>query len=110
MAGASKPDTVSTRQQRIAELAKQSPQMGFTSLAHHIDLDWLNEAYLRTRQDGAPGVDGQTAEDYNTDLRATCSRCWTAPSPARTGHRRCGGCTFRKGRARRHPAARDPDV
>ena len=31
MAGASEPDPVSTKQQRIAELAKQSPQMGFTS-------------------------------------------------------------------------------
>jgi RNA-directed DNA polymerase len=64
MAGASKPDTVSTRQQRIAELAKQAPQMGFTSLNHHLDLHWLAEAYRRTRKDGAPGVDGQTAEDY----------------------------------------------
>ena len=44
MAGASKPDPVSTKQQRIAELAKQSPEMGFTSLAHHIDLHWLYEA------------------------------------------------------------------
>ena len=70
MAGASKPDFVSTRQQRIAELAKQSPQMGFTSLAHHIDLRWLYEAYLRTRPDGAPGVDGQTIADYTANLGA----------------------------------------
>jgi group II intron reverse transcriptase/maturase len=69
MAGASKPDLVSTRQQRIAELAKQSPEMGFTSLAHHIDLRWLYEAYLRTRPDGAPGVDGQTMADYSANLR-----------------------------------------
>ena len=68
MTGASKLDTVSTRQQRIAELAKQSPQMGFTSLAYHIDLDWLREAYRRTRKDGAVGVDGQTAADYEKDL------------------------------------------
>ena len=63
MPGASEPDPVSTKQQRIAELAKQSPQMGFTSLAHPIDRRWLYEAYVRTRQDGAVGVDGQTAED-----------------------------------------------
>jgi RNA-directed DNA polymerase len=69
MAGASKPDYVSTKQQRIAELAKQSPEMGFTSLAHHIDLRWLYEAYLRTRSDGATGVDGQTVADFNTNLR-----------------------------------------
>ena len=68
MAGASKPDPVYTRQQRIAELAKQSPQMGFTSLAHHIDLRWLHEAFLRTRKDGAVGVDGQTAENYVANL------------------------------------------
>jgi RNA-directed DNA polymerase len=69
MASASELDPVSTRQQRIAELARQSPQMGFTSLAHHIDLHWLHEAYLRTRSDGAPGVDGQTIRDYNVNLR-----------------------------------------
>jgi group II intron reverse transcriptase/maturase len=70
MAGASKPDPVSTKQQRIAELAKQSPEMGFTSLAHHIDLRWLYEAYLRTRPDGATGVDGQTVADFTANLRA----------------------------------------
>jgi group II intron reverse transcriptase/maturase len=39
-----------------------------TTLAHHIDIDWLLEAYRRTRKDGAVGVDGQTAEDYAVDL------------------------------------------
>lgn len=68
MAGASEPDPVFTKQQRIAELAKQSPEMGFTSLAHHINLRWLYEAYLRTRPDGATGVDGQTAADYSAKL------------------------------------------
>jgi RNA-directed DNA polymerase len=68
MTSASELGDMSTRQQRIAELAKQAPQMGFTSLAHHIDLGWLYQAYLRTRKDGAVGVDGQTAEDYEQDL------------------------------------------
>ena len=61
MAGASEPDPVSTKQQRIAELAEQDPQRGLFSLAHHIDLRWRHEAYLRVRPDGATGVDGQTA-------------------------------------------------
>jgi group II intron reverse transcriptase/maturase len=60
--------SVYTRQQRIAELAKQAPQMAFTSLNHYLDLPWLYEAYRRTRRDGAPGVDGQTAVDYERDL------------------------------------------
>jgi RNA-directed DNA polymerase len=68
MAGASEPGSVFTKQQRIAELAKQAPQMGFTSLNHHLDLRWLGEAYHRTRKDGAPGVDGQTDDDYVVSL------------------------------------------
>jgi group II intron reverse transcriptase/maturase len=68
MASASELDPVLTKQQRIAELAKQAPPMGFTSLAHHIDLRWLHEAFLRTRRDGAVGVDGQTAADYMANL------------------------------------------
>jgi len=69
MTGALEPGIVSTRQARIAELAKQAPAMSFTSLAHHIDVGWLHEAYLRTRHDGATGVDGQTAEGYAANLR-----------------------------------------
>jgi len=60
--------SVSTKQQRIAELAKRSPQMGFTSLAYLTDIDWLREAFYRTRRDGAPGVDGQTWSNYERDL------------------------------------------
>jgi RNA-directed DNA polymerase len=68
MSGAWEPGSVSTKQQRIAELAKQSPQMGFTSLNHHLDLVWMLEAFQRTRKDGAPGVDGRTAQDYSFGL------------------------------------------
>ena len=68
MASTSKLGTVSTRQERIATLAKQSPTMSFTSLAYFIDMDWLKEAYSRTRKDGASGVDGQTAAEYAVDL------------------------------------------
>ena len=60
--------TVSTKQERIAALAKQSPEMAFTSLAYLMDIDWLNEAYRRTRKSGAAGVDGVTAEEYEQDL------------------------------------------
>ena len=68
MAGTPSPTTVSTQQQRIAELAQQAPQLGFTTLNHYLDLPWLLEAYRRTRKDGAAGVDGLTAADYEADL------------------------------------------
>lgn len=69
MAEASNSDPVCTKQQRIAEMARQRPQMGFTSLNHHIDLVWLYEAFQRTRHDGAPGVDGQTGDDFVGRIR-----------------------------------------
>ena len=68
MAGALNPGSVSTKCQRIAMLARQGRQMSFTSLAHHIDLEWLQEAYRRTRKDGAVGVDGQTGAAYEANL------------------------------------------
>jgi group II intron reverse transcriptase/maturase len=35
-----------------------------------MDIEWLKEAYRRTRKDGAVGVDGQTAKDYAGNLEA----------------------------------------
>ena len=61
-------EDVFTKQERIAALAKQSPEMAVTSLAYLMDIDWLKEAYRRTRKDGAAGVDGVTAEEYEQDL------------------------------------------
>ena len=65
---------VSTKQQRIATLAKQSPDMAFTSLAYMMDLDWLFEAYHQTRKNGASGVDNVTAADYEQDLEGNLQR------------------------------------
>lgn len=70
MAGTPSPTTVSTKLQRIATLAKEAPDMAFTTLAHHLDVEWLREAYRRTRKDGAVGVDGQSAQQYAEALEA----------------------------------------
>jgi len=60
--------TVSTKLEQIAKLAREMPQAALTTLAHHIDIDWLREAYRRTRKNGATGVDRQTAEEYASNL------------------------------------------
>jgi hypothetical protein len=49
---------VTTKLQRIAELAREDRSRVFTSVAHAIDLEWVKEACRRTRKDGAAGVDG----------------------------------------------------
>ena len=67
MGGAPRPRTVSTKQRPIAEFAKQMPGVGLTGLSHHMDR-WMREAYQRTRKDGAPGIDGETAKDCEEDL------------------------------------------
>lgn len=60
--------TTSTKLQRVAELARQAPEMAFTSLSHHVDIEFLHEAHLRVRKDGAVGIDGQTAAEYAVRL------------------------------------------
>ncbi len=70
MVGTSSLNNISTKRERIAMLAKQSPGMAFTTLAHHIDIEWLKEAFHLTRKDGAVGVDGQSAEQYAADLES----------------------------------------
>lgn len=42
--------------------------MVWTTLAHHIDMQLLQEAFQRTRKDGATGVDGETASTYAANL------------------------------------------
>ena len=69
MAETSNPTSISTKLERIAKLARDAPQMVLTTLAHHIDLEWLHEAYVRTRKDGAKGVDGQSAEQSLRESR-----------------------------------------
>ena len=94
------PDSVSTKRRRIAELARRSPQMGFTSLAYLMDIDWMREAWRLTRKDGAAGVDGQTAADYERELEANLrslldrakSGTYRAP-PVRRVHIPKGGST-----------------
>jgi len=61
---------ISTRLSRIAELTRKYPEGAHTTLAHHIDIEFLKEAYRRTRKDGATGVDGQTAATYASNLEA----------------------------------------
>lgn len=60
---------ISPKLERIAKQAKEI-QGAINTLAHYIDVDWLREAYRRTRKDGARGVDGQSAGAYSEHLEA----------------------------------------
>src|ERR1700687_4053179 len=64
------PANLFTKRRWIAELARTKPKTALFSLHHVIDLEWMQEAYRLTRKDGATGVDGVTAEDYEANLEA----------------------------------------
>ena len=66
--------TVSTKQIELTQRATEITEGALTTLAHFIDLDWLREAYRRTRKDGASGDDGQTAAGYEKQLDENLSR------------------------------------
>ena len=70
MAGTLGREVISTRQRKIAELARREPKLTLTTLAHHVDEEWMREAYRRTRKDAAAGVDGVTAVQYEAELEA----------------------------------------
>jgi RNA-directed DNA polymerase len=59
-----------TKRHWIVELARRKPGGVLYSLNHVIDFEWMREAYLQTRKDGATGIDGVTAADYEANLEA----------------------------------------
>jgi RNA-directed DNA polymerase len=68
MAGTKTSVNISTRIDKIAYLARKYHDKALTPLSHHIDIEWLHEAYHQTRKDGATGIDGQTMAEYETAL------------------------------------------
>ena len=54
---------------RVRQVAMTDKKMRFTTLMHHVyNLDTLREAYFGLKRDAAPGVDGQTWQQYGQDL------------------------------------------
>src|SRR5262252_9131563 len=49
-------------------MARTNRDRAFSSLHHVIDMEWMQEAYRQTRKDGAPGIDGVTAQAYEANL------------------------------------------
>jgi RNA-directed DNA polymerase len=54
---------------RIAELAKEDRERKFTSIAHLMTVDALQEAFESLRKDASAGVDGVTYTEYAAAVR-----------------------------------------
>lgn len=91
--------TISTKLQRIAKQVECYPDMVFNNLYHLIDCDFLQEAYRRTRKDGAPGLDKITAKVYAENLEENlrdlherlCTHRYVAPPVERVWIDKEGG-------------------
>ena len=67
------------------------------------------EAYRLTRKDGAPGIDGMTAADYEAEPGGkSSSTSWSASSPAATGT--AGAPALHPEGGRHATASRHPDL
>ncbi len=73
MTGQSSLRDISPKLQWIAKISKERPEQVWTTLAHHIDVPFLREAYEKTRKDGAEGIDGQTSADFARNLEENLS-------------------------------------
>jgi len=54
--------------ERVRQAARLDKETRFTALLHHVDVDRLQDAFYALKRDAAPGVDGMTWRNYETDL------------------------------------------
>ena len=53
---------------RVREAARRDKRLQFTALLHHVTIPLLLDSFYALRRDAAPGVDGVTWKEYETDL------------------------------------------
>jgi len=59
---------VSIGLERVREVARRERRARFTALLHHVTVDLLRESLYALKRGAAPGVDGQTWEQYEVGL------------------------------------------
>ena len=65
---------MSTKLERIAELAKEDPERQFFSIAHHLTPEALYQAFRSLRKDASAGADGVTYQEYQKDAPENIQR------------------------------------
>jgi len=54
----------------VRDVARQDKQTRFTALLHHVTVERLRDSFYALQRGAAPGVDGVTWREYETDLLA----------------------------------------
>ena len=68
---------MTTQLTRVAEKAKADRKLRFTSLAHWLTPQFLAETWRMVNKKGAPGVDGETVAQYESDLEERIQDLYT---------------------------------
>src|ERR1700680_1093816 len=53
----------------VRQAARESRDVRFTALLHHITIDLLKQSYIALKHDAAPGIDGVTWQTYGENLK-----------------------------------------
>ena len=53
---------------RVREAAKKDKRLQFTALLHHVSVLLLQNSFYALKREAAPGIDGVTWKEYETDL------------------------------------------
>jgi RNA-directed DNA polymerase len=61
-------ESLSTKLNRITEMARQSPNLQFRTLAHLVNPQSMEEALGRLKRNAAAGIDGVTVREYEQNL------------------------------------------
>ena len=56
----------------VRQAARQSKEVRFTALLHHITVDLLERSYYVLKRNSAPGIDGVTWQAYPPGCRGSC--------------------------------------
>ena len=61
-------EAASTGLAAVRQAARQSRDVRFTALLHHITIDLLRQSYIALKHDAAPGIDGVSWQSYGENL------------------------------------------
>jgi group II intron reverse transcriptase/maturase len=64
---------MTTKLDKVTEKAKEDPKLRFTSLAHLLTPEFLQESWQMLNKKGAVGVDGETIRQYESNLEENVS-------------------------------------
>src|SRR4029450_5969053 len=67
---------MSPQLRKITAKAKQDPKARFTSLAHLLTPEFLRETWRQLNRKGASGIDGETIQEFETNLEERIQDLW----------------------------------